>query len=111
MSGAARHWWFMRLSSALLLPLSLWLVWAAVRLAGTEHAAAAAFMASPLNALAAVLLAGIGLYHTAAGTREVIEDYVPGEGMAGLLVLALRVACAAGFLAVVYTVYRLASGG
>ena len=52
------------------------------RLAGADHAAASGFMANPLNGLAAILLAAIGLYHTVAGTREVIEDYVPGEGAA-----------------------------
>ncbi len=110
MSGAARHWWLMRLSSALLVPLSLWFVWAAVRLAGADYATATAFMASPLNALAAVLLAAIGLYHTVSGTREVIEDYVPGEGAAASLVWLLRAAGVVAFLAVLYAVSRLIFG-
>ena len=111
MSGAARHWWLMRLSSALLVPLSLWFVWAAVRLAGADHAAASGFMANPLNGLAAILLAAIGLYHTVAGTQEVIEDYVPGEGAAASLVWLLRAAAVVAFLAVLYAVYRLTFGG
>lgn len=110
MSGAVQHWWRMRLTSLLLVPLSLWLLWAGMSMAGAGYQQAAGFMAHPLNALAAVLLAAIGLYHSLLGITEVIEDYVPGAGLASLLVWITRLGCLAGLLAVVYAVYSLMSG-
>ena len=110
MSGATRHWWAMRLSSALLVPLTLWLIWAGVSLAGTGHDAASAFMARPFNGLAAVLLAAVALYHSLLGIGEIIEDYVPGAGLASALLWITRLGCAAGFVAVLYAVYTLLAG-
>jgi succinate dehydrogenase / fumarate reductase membrane anchor subunit len=110
MSGAVQHWWRMRLSSLLLVPLSLWLLWAGMSMAGAGYAQAVQFMAHPLNALAAVLLTVIGLYHTLLGITEIIEDYVPGAGLSSLLLWLTRLGCLAGLLAVLYAVYSLMSG-
>jgi succinate dehydrogenase / fumarate reductase membrane anchor subunit len=109
-SGAVRHWWAMRVTSALLAPLTVWLIWAGVNLAGANHADAVAFMSIPANALAAFLLAAAGLYHSVLGIEEVIEDYVPGAGLAALLTWVTRIGCFAGLIAVSFALYLLIFG-
>lgn len=110
MSTATKHWWRMRLSSVLLVPLTAWLLWAGVSLAGADYGTAAAFMAQPFNVVAAVLFVLITAYHTQAGITEIVEDYVPGEGTVTLLIGITRGACLAAVLAVLWAVYRIAAG-
>ena len=45
--GGLGHWKSQRISSVLLVPLILWLLWAFTQLAGADYAAAAAFFRSP----------------------------------------------------------------
>ncbi len=108
--SAAGHWWIQRITSVLLIPLGVWLLWAGASLAGADHAGAAAFMGRPLNAAAALGLAAIGLYHAQLGLQVIIEDYVPGTLFPRTLLLLVRVFCLALALAVLAAVYKLSFG-
>ena len=82
-----------RLSSIALVPLGLWVVWAAVTVAPGGYAGAVAFLHGPFNAAMAVLLVAIGLYHAQLGMRVVIEDYIGDHGRKlALILLNLAVA-------------------
>ena len=70
------HWMSERLSSVALVPLSLWAVWAGLRIAPQGYEGAVALLAQPVNAVAALLLLAVGFQHMKIGLQVVIEDYV-----------------------------------
>ncbi len=87
-SGTA-HWWAQRVTAFALLPLVLWFVCSAIRLAGMPRAAVVAWASHPVVAtlLAALLLASF--HHMQLGLQVVIEDYIHSEKprLAWLLVM------------------------
>lgn len=109
MSAGAKDWMRQRVTAVLLIPLSLWLLWAGASLAGASYAVTNAFFSSPVNALAGALLAVIGLFHTQRGTQGIIEDYAP-ESLQTILSLVSKVGCSVGAIVVVYTMAKLAFG-
>jgi succinate dehydrogenase / fumarate reductase membrane anchor subunit len=110
MSAGAQDWFRQRISAVLLIPLSAWLLWAGASLAGADYATAKLFFSQPLNAIAAVLLAVIGLYHTQAGAQTIVEDYVPGESFPKFLILLSKVGTAVGALVVLWAVFTSFQG-
>ncbi len=78
--GAARegtgHWWSQRVTAVALIPLSFWLVYSLISLAGMEHAAVMGWLQNPLNAVLFVLFLGALFYHSFLGIQVVVEDYV-----------------------------------
>ncbi len=96
--GGSHHWRSQRYSSLLLLPLSVWLLWMGVCLAGADYATAKATMSSPFHAGMAILLAGSMFYHTQLGLQVVIEDYVHVPALEFALQLLVRLACLVAFL-------------
>ena len=78
--GAAHHgvghFIVERATSVALVPLCIWAVWAALKIAPLGYDGAVLFLASPVNAVLAILLVLVGARHTSIGMRVVIEDYV-----------------------------------
>ncbi len=98
------HWWWQRLTSLALVPLSLWFVVSVVPLAGADHAAVAAWMASPWVAVLLVLFVGVLFHHLQLGLQVVLEDYVHLEWLKLTSLIAMKfvavVLAAAGIFAV-----------
>ena len=92
--GSARkgvsHWWLQRLTAMGLIPLVIYLVIGLVTSIGADHAAAVAWLSSPLNASAALLLFGVGFYHATLGLQVIIEDYVSNENRRLLALVAVK---------------------
>lgn len=74
------HFWRLRLGSIALIPLSVWFVCIVLSLVGADRAAAAAFLARPVNAIPTALFVVAALHHMVLGLQVVIEDYVHSEG-------------------------------
>jgi succinate dehydrogenase / fumarate reductase membrane anchor subunit len=70
------HFIVERATSVALVPLCIWAVWAGLKIAPLGYDGAALFLASPINAVLAVLLVLVSARHTSAGMRVVIEDYI-----------------------------------
>ena len=85
------HWWWQRISSIALVPLSLWFVAAIIGLAGADWEAVVLWLDHPVQAVLFVLLLAAVFYHGALGMQVVIEDYVAHEGakLAALIVMKL----------------------
>jgi succinate dehydrogenase / fumarate reductase membrane anchor subunit len=113
--GAAKHgvstWIAERVSAVALVPLTLWGVFAVLRLAAGDYAFAVQWIAQPLNAVLMVLLIGIGFWHMQGGLKVVIEDYIHVTlTKTALLLLNLFVCGLAGALAI-FSVLKVAFGG
>ncbi|MDW8479618.1 MAG: succinate dehydrogenase, hydrophobic membrane anchor protein [Xanthomonadales bacterium] len=98
------HWWRQRLTAALLIPLTLWLMWWIAAHALGEPAAARAALARPLDALLMIAFLVTGAWHAQLGLQVIVEDYVHHRGLELALQVAIRALCvliaAAGALAV-----------
>ncbi len=113
--GAAKHgvthWISERVSSVALVPLTLWAVFAVLRLAAGDYDFAVAWIAQPLNAVLMVLTLAISFWHMHSGLRVVIEDYIHITlNKSALLILNLFVCGLAGALAI-FSVLKVAFGG
>ncbi len=76
-----------RVSSVALILLTLWLLWAAMVIAGGGFEAARGLLASPVNAALAVLVIVVGLYHAMIGMRVIVEDYIHKPATKALLLM------------------------
>lgn len=105
------HWIGERVSSIALVPLTLWMVFAVLRLAAGDYDFAVHWIAQPLNAVLMVLLLAISFWHMASGMRVIVEDYVHVTlNKSALLILNLFVCGLAGALAI-FSILKVAFGG
>src|SRR5471030_1791867 len=74
------HFWHERLSSAALIPLTLWFAYSMLGLAGTNEVACITYLAHRWNALLMAAFVVITLYHIKLGLQVVIDDYVHSAG-------------------------------
>lgn len=107
----AGHWISERVSAIALAPLSLWAVFATLRLARVDHATAAHWVAQPLNAVLLVLTFAISCWHMHSGMRVIVEDYIHKTlSKSAILVINLIVCLLFGALAVL-SILKVALGG
>ena len=106
--GGTHHWWMQRVTSVALLPLTIWFVFAMVRLAGASYVETLLWIASPLNAVLLLALVGLTFHHTAAGLQVILEDYVKPEGRRILAVWLVKGACALMALACAFSILKIA---
>ncbi|MCB9992413.1 MAG: succinate dehydrogenase, hydrophobic membrane anchor protein [Hyphomicrobiaceae bacterium] len=105
------HFWFQRLTALANVPLSLFLVWFVIRLAGADKAEMMATVANPLVAGLLVLTVISFTWHMRLGVQVVIEDYVQGEAAKlVLIILNAFFSFAIGAISVV-SILMLAFGG
>lgn len=109
MSGVG-HWWYQRLSSVLLIPLTVWVLYAITQLAGADYAAALAFFDSPLQKGLAIAYIGLVAYHAQTGVQVVCEDYLYPPWFQKSAIYLTKVAVTLGFAAVVYALMNLPAG-
>jgi succinate dehydrogenase / fumarate reductase membrane anchor subunit len=90
--GSARsgtgHFWLQRVTAVANLFLALAFVAIIVALVGRDYDAARALLAQPLVALLLALFVCSGCIHMRIGMQVIIEDYVHGEGVRVLAVMA-----------------------
>lgn len=112
--GAAKkgveHWWAQRLTALALVPLTLWFVASAARLAGADHAAFAAWVAHPLNAVLLIALVAAGFHHMQAGLQVILEDYVHNEPVKVAAIIAVKFAAVLLALIAGFAVLKIAFG-
>lgn len=100
-----------RATSVALVPLCLWAVWAALKIAPGGYDGAVAFLASPVNAVLAVLLVLVSAQHMSGGMRVVIEDYIERRpSRIALLLLNSGIAWLAAAIAV-FSILKVALPG
>lgn len=109
--SGVHHWWAQRFSAILLVPLTLWLVWTLVMLAGADYAAARDWIASPWNASMAILLAGSTFYHARLGLQVVIEDYVHQRALEVALQILVAAATLVGAIVSIVAILSVAFSG
>jgi succinate dehydrogenase / fumarate reductase membrane anchor subunit len=105
------HFWRIRVTSVALVPLSLFFIGLAIALNGADYATVRASLSQPLVALLLALFIVVSLDHMRLGMQEIIEDYIHGEGLKIVLLLASLFFCVAVGVASVFALLKLAVGG
>lgn len=104
------HWWAERVTSAALVPLTLWFVWNVLALSGASRPEMAAWMAEPVTIVLMLALVLTTFHHMHLGLQVVIEDYIHGEAARFGALLAMRAATALLALACLVAVLKLGLG-
>jgi succinate dehydrogenase / fumarate reductase, membrane anchor subunit len=108
--GVGHHWTII-VTSVGLIPLSLWLVYSLIHLAGGDYTAFKSWVSQTCNASLLILTLLMILHHAVTGMSMVIEDYISDDGKKFASLVASKVLGA--FLAVYMTVsiLKVAIGG
>jgi succinate dehydrogenase / fumarate reductase membrane anchor subunit len=104
------HWWQQRLSSLLLIPLTIWLLWAGINLAGVGYNLALEFFNSAFQKGMAMSLIGLIAFHAQIGIQVICEDYIQPPWFQSTLIRLTQLACLAGFGITVYALLNLPAG-
>jgi succinate dehydrogenase / fumarate reductase membrane anchor subunit len=112
--GSARsgteHFWRQRLTAVANIPLTIAGVVIMVMLLGRNQAAAAQILGSPLVAIIMLLFIISITTHMRIGMQVVIEDYVHGETVKLVLIMANTFFAIAVALASAYGIFKLSFG-
>lgn len=113
--GASRHgvahFITERVSGLALIPLALWGLFAALRLASLGFDGAAEWVAIPHNTVLLCLLIVVALIHLKGAIQVVIEDYVEGFVLKSVLVIGNLFLCVLGGAVGVVAILKVAFTG
>jgi succinate dehydrogenase / fumarate reductase membrane anchor subunit len=112
--GAARsgtgHFWHQRVTSVAGIPLTIALIVIVVTLLGRSHATTVQVLGSPLVAIVMLLFIANSAYHMWIGMQEIILDYVHGEIIKLVTLMANTFFVCAVALASAYAILKLSFG-
>ena len=114
-TGASRHgvshFITERVSGLALAPLSLWAVFAGLKLAAGDFEGAAIWLASPVNAVLLCLLLVTALIHLQSAVQVVIEDYIHKFTTKSALVILNVFVCVLSGALGVFSILKVALTG
>ncbi len=104
--SGVRDDWFMRLTSAALVPLTIAFVWLILSLLSKDYNGVRAELSHPFPAILVMLFVLAGIYHMQLGMRSIIVDYIHGRAREWTLMANLFFAAVLA-LACIYAVLRI----
>jgi succinate dehydrogenase / fumarate reductase membrane anchor subunit len=112
--GSARsgteHFWYQRLTSVALVPLTIGIILIVLSLLGRNLAAIVQILGSPLVAIVMLLFIIMMTYHMKLGMQVVIEDYVHEGGRKYLLLIGNSFFCIVIAIAAIFAILKLSFG-
>ena len=76
MSDGIKHWKYSRISSIILIPLTIWFVAFFSRNFGVPFEKAASSLSTPFNSFMMLIFITATIFHLQQGLQVIIEDYV-----------------------------------
>ena len=105
--SGTRHAWRMRVTSMVLIPLTIGFVWILLTTVGKDQGAVRAALGQPWAAILLLLFVPTSIYHMMLGMQTLIEDYVHAEHAKSFALLANMFFSAVVGVACVYAILRL----
>ncbi len=109
--SGVEHWWWHRVTSVALIPLTLWFVYSMVHLAGMPRAAVVAWAHHPLVSASLLALIWATFTHFQMGVCSVMEDYIRTESRRVVSMLLIKGLCGFLGLTAAVAVLKLALAG
>ena len=106
----AGEWVQERVSSLILVPLTLWGLWSGFVLAGAGYGGAMDWFRSPVNAVLLAVTLLVSLWHMNMGLKVIVDDYIHKPGSRGALLGLIGLLCLLLAAAGVFFIVRLALG-
>ena len=106
----AGEWSAERLSSAILVPLTLWGLWTGYTLSGAGYDAALDWFRTPVNAALLAVTLVVSVWHMQMGLKVIVDDYIHKPGSRGALLGLIGLLCVLIAAAGVFFIVRLALG-
>jgi len=104
------HFWLTRVSGLALVPLTLFAIGLVFSLIGKDQASVQAVIGRPLVAIPLILFVVISVEHMRLGIQETIMDYVHGELLKVLTLVANTAFCLVLGAAAVFSILIIAFG-
>ena len=76
MSAGIKHWKYSRISSVLLIPLTIWFVTFFSKNFGMPFEQVASSLSTPFNSFMMLIFITVTIFHLQQGLQVIIEDYV-----------------------------------
>lgn len=111
--SGAHHWWLVKVTSVMLIPLTLWFFFSLMHIVATggDYQMALDWVKKPYNSLLLVIFLGTNFYHAGLAGQEIIIDYVPNHKVQVPAALFYRLFCygigALSIFSVLYITFRL----
>ena len=106
----AGEWTAERLSSLILVPLTVWGLWSGYTMSGAGYDAALDWFRSPVNAVLLGVTLLVSLWHMQMGLKVIVDDYIHKPGSRGALLGLIGLLCVLLAAAGVFFIVRLALG-
>lgn len=107
-SEGIHHWLVERVTGALLIPFTLWIVWSVIALRAARYEDFIVWFQNPLNAIGMVVFILASCYHGAAGLQVVIEDYVATHAKKLLMIVGVKIVFGIAAVAAVFSILKIA---
>jgi succinate dehydrogenase / fumarate reductase membrane anchor subunit len=108
--SGTEHFWLQRVTAVANVPLTLFMIWLVISIAGSNYAAVKQTLGSPIVAIGVILFLISATYHMRLGMQIIIEDYIHDEGRKVLAILANTFVSVVIGLASVFAVLKLSFG-
>ena len=105
------HWWLQRVTAVALIPLTIWLTYAVICIAGADYDTVHSKLSEPSTAILTILLIVVSFYHAALGMQVVFEDYVSTIKIRNVCIVCSNLILLLLALAGVLAVVSIAFGG
>lgn len=109
-SSATADFWWQRVTAVGMLLLIVPVIVVVMMLLGRNQAGAGQILGTPVIALIMLLFVVASTWHMKIGMQVVIEDYIHGEKVKLVAILANNFFAAAVALASIYAIFKLSSG-
>lgn len=106
----AGEWKAERLSSVVLIPLTVWGLWSGWIMSGAGYDAVLEWFGNPLNATLLAVTLLISLWHMNMGLKVIVDDYIHRPMSRNLIVWSTGLVCLLLASAGVFFIVRLALG-
>ncbi|MCS6626394.1 succinate dehydrogenase, hydrophobic membrane anchor protein [Roseibacterium beibuensis] len=106
----AGEWQAERMSSVMLIPLTVWGLWSGWIMSGAGYDGAMEWFGNPLNALVLAATLLISLWHMNMGLKVIVDDYIHRPVSRNALVGLIAVVCVLLAAVGVFFIVRLALG-
>ena len=106
----AGEWMQERLSSLILIPLTLWGLWSGWVLSGAGYDGALDWFRSPVNAIVLTATLLVSLWHMNMGAKVIVDDYIHKPASRNTLLGLIGLVCVVLAAAGVFFIVRLALG-